>query len=41
MKKIYTTPGCELILLENTDIVTTSGFETDENGNIDLPFIPW
>lgn len=43
MKKNYKAPEYELIPLETADVITTSpdGFEPDEDGNIDLPTIPW
>ena len=43
MKKTYTTPEYELILLDGADVMTASGggIVTDGNGNVDLPDIPW
>lgn len=32
MKEEYMTPETEIVLFESEDIITESGFETDENG---------
>lgn len=33
MKEEYMTPETEIVLFESEDIITASGFETDENGD--------